>query len=98
MRGTGKSNHDQSEIESPDRHQSNAETVESSAADDGAVAASGMGTLKDAAASIHESRIRAATPAAIGSDLSLPTATLGNPIFAMAKSLVMKDSVAADPQ
>jgi hypothetical protein len=47
---------------------------------------------KDAASSIHESRIRAASHRAAGTAADLPDPAPGNPIYALAKSLVMKDS------
>ncbi len=100
MSETGKSLHKQFEIDFQHAHQREAQMAASSAqpaAHVDAVVTDVKSVLKDAASSIHESRIRAAAPPAIGIPADISGSAFGLPIFAMAKSLVMKDSAEDQP-
>lgn len=99
MSATGKSHHERFET---NVHRANCKNLDQHLAivtNEDAIAAAAMNSAKDSAATIHESRIRAAIPPAIGTAVGLPDdSTLGNPVFAMAKSLVMKDSALGPPK
>jgi hypothetical protein len=99
---TGKSLHEQFESQDPHHSKTTADagtvTAHATSELDATGVLDAMGALKDAAASIHESRIRAADQVAIGNPAGLPNPSFGNPIFAMAKSLVMQDSAVPQPQ
>jgi hypothetical protein len=100
MSATGKSHHERFQTNFHHAHRKNADEHPAIVANDDATPSGAVNSAKDSAATIHESRIRAAaTPAAIGTAAGLPgDSTSGNPIYSMAKSLVMKDSALDPPE